>query len=259
MKGGEGLLKVIAIPDLQCPNHDEIAVSTAIEIVRGEHPDYLIHVGDVVDFKSISKYLDSSWTEAQTTADFEIDSANKVLDRFDAVMPKHGKTVYLEGNHDRRLELFFIQHAAKLGSAFKGISIQDQMGIERRGYKYISTKFQPYRIDEHHKLSFLHGWYTNKYHAAKTVINAGQSVMYGHAHDFQVYTCIHLDKEAPRIGMSIGCLCQFRQSYLNGMPMNWAHGVGLVYIDKKTGRFWPYFCPIIAGECVINGVVYRGK
>jgi predicted phosphodiesterase len=47
------LLKVLVIPDLQCPNHDVQAVNTAIEIVRGERPDLLVYVGDVVDFNSV--------------------------------------------------------------------------------------------------------------------------------------------------------------------------------------------------------------
>jgi len=90
------------------------------------------------------------------------------------------------------------------------------------------------------------------------VEEAGQNLIYGHTHDYQVYTGKHLDKEAPRVAMSIGCLCDFRQVYLDSRPMNWIHGVGLFYVDEKSGRFWPYFCPIIGGEAVINGKTYRG-
>ncbi len=251
------LLKVLVIPDLQCPNHDVQAVNTAIEIVRGERPDLLVYVGDVVDFKSVARFLDTSWDEAKTTADYEIRSADEVLNQFDKAMPKKTRVVFLEGNHDRRLELFFIQHAAKLGRDFRGGNIRDQLGLVKRGYEYIPTSQQPYKPVHVSKIGFLHGWYTNKYHAAKTVMDGGQCIMYGHTHDFQVFTGLHLDQEAPRIAMSIGCLCNFKQEYLGGKPMNWCHGVGLVYIDQKTGKFWPSFCVIVGGECVIGGKKYR--
>ena len=247
-------VKVVVIPDIQAPRHDETAVNTAIKIVKGERPNIVIFVGDVADLKSVSKYKDKSWEEAATTADMEIEAANEILGRFDQAIPRKAKKVFLEGNHDRRLSLWFIQNAAKLGPNFNGNSIADQLQLDQRGYEYVPTEQQPYRIG---KVGFVHGWYANKYHANKTVSMAGQNLLYGHTHDYQVYTGPHLEKEAPRIAMSLGCLCDFRQPYLDSRANNWCHGVGIVYIDEKTGRFWPYFCPIINGECVINGKVYR--
>lgn len=246
--------KVIAIPDIQAPRHDPVAVDTAIQIVKGEKPDVVIFIGDVADLKSVSKYQDKSWQEAAITADVEIGAAGEILDRFDKVIPPKSRKIFLEGNHDRRLSLWFIQNAAKLGPNFSGNDIAAQLDLRDRGYEYIPTEQQPYRIG---KVGFIHGWYTNLYHAAKTVRMAGQNVLYGHTHDYQVSTGPHLEQEAPRIAMSMGCLCDFRQPYLDSRANNWIHGVGIVYIDEKTGKFWPYFAPIIAGECVINGKVYR--
>lgn len=247
-------IKVIAIPDIQAPRHDPVAVDTAIRIVKGEKPDVVIYIGDVADLKSVSKYKDKSWEEAAITADVEIKAANEILDRFDKVIPPKANKVFLEGNHDRRLSLWFIQNAAKLGPNYYGNDIPSQLHLADRECQYVPTERQPYRIG---KLGFVHGWYANKYHANKTVQMAGQNLLYGHTHDYQVYTGPHLEKEAPRIAMSMGCLCDFRQPYLDSRANNWIHGVGIIYIDVESGRFWPYFCPIINGESVINGKVYR--
>jgi predicted phosphodiesterase len=245
--------KVIAIPDIQAPKHDDRAIKTAEEILRGEKPDIVILVGDVIDLQSVSRFPPLDWNEAGTTAADEIKSANFILDLLDAAIPKKTVKIYLEGNHDRRLELWFIQHGPKLGRDFKGNSVKSQLELDRRGYEYVTIKAQPYKIG---KVGFVHGWFVNKYHANKTVSDSGQNLIYGHTHDYQVYTGKHLDQEAPRIAMSVGCLCDFRQSYLEGRPMNWIHGVGIVYVDEATGRFWPYFAPIIDGVSVIAGKTY---
>lgn len=246
--------KIIAIPDIQAPKHDPTAVSTAIKIVKGERPDILVHIGDFVDFQSISRFAKRDWTEAQLTADKEIASANKILDRFDHVTPKKSKVIFLEGNHERRLELFIIKNASKLGSKFAGLSIQEQLKIEERGYKYVPINDQPYHIG---KLGFVHGWYTNLHHSKAHVEKGGQSLIYGHAHDAQLYTGMHLDSEQPRMAMSIGCLCDYRQAYLEGKPSNWAQGVAIIYVDEATGHFWPTFHWIIEGKAVINGKTYK--
>lgn len=246
--------KIMAIPDIQAPKHDPIAVKTAIKIVDGEEPDYLIHIGDLVDFQSISRFPKRSWEEASLTADQEIDAANQILDQFDKVTPQKTKVIYLEGNHDRRLELFMIQWASKLGRGYRGATLEYQLNLEGRKYLYVRTNQQPYHIG---KAGFIHGWFCNIHHAKKTMERGGQNLIYGHTHDFQVSTGPHLEQEAPRLAMSIGCLCDFRQVYLESRPMNWIHGVAIIYSDDKTGRFWPTFHPIINGESIISGVRYK--
>jgi hypothetical protein len=201
----------------------------------------------------VARFLDKDWDEARITAAQEIFETNALLDRFDAATPKKCKTVFLEGNHERRLLTFFVNNAAKLGMDFKGLLIEEQLHFAERGYEYIGVSKQPHKIG---KIGFVHGWYCNKYHANKTVEAAGQNLIYGHKHDYQVATGTHLDAEAPKMAMSIGCLCKFRQAYLEGKPMNWIHGVGIIYVDIQSGHFWPYFAPIIAGRAIIDGRVY---
>lgn len=248
------LKKIIAIPDIQAPKHDKKAVRTAIKIVEGEKPNTLIHLGDLVDLQSISRFKPLDWAEAGRTADNEIEAGNEILDQFDKATPKKTQKIFLEGNHDRRLELWFVQNGQMLGREFRGNHIRQQLRLDERGYQYVRVAEQPYRIG---KVGFIHGWFANIHHAKKTIEKGGQNLFYGHTHDWQVATGAHLDQEAPRIAMSCGCLCDFRQVYLDSRPMNWIHGVLIVYIDEKTGRFWPHFCPIIDGEAVVNGKRYK--
>lgn len=247
------LRKIIAIPDIQAPQHDPTAVKTALKIIKGEEPDEVIHIGDFIAFDSISRFKKRDHEEAALTADKEIEAANKLLDKFDKAIDGRAKVVFLEGNHERRLEAFIIQNALALGGGFRGLTIQEQLHLDERGYQYIPTNKQPYIVGE---VGFIHGWYTNLYHAAKHVRQGGRNLIYGHTHDHQTYTGAHLDHQEPRIAMSIGCLCDFRQAYLESRPSNWIHGVAVIYVDEKSGLFWPYFVPIISGKAVVNGKIY---
>lgn len=247
------LRKIIAIPDIQAPQHDPTAVATAIKIVKGEKPNKVIHLGDLTALDACSKFKKRKWAEANLTAAQEITAANKILDRFDSVIDGRTKVVFLEGNHERRLEDYILRNARDLGEGFKGLTIQEQLHLDERGYEYVPTGRQPYRIGE---VGFLHGWYTNKYHARTHVEDGGENLIYGHVHDLQIHTGKHLDYQEPRIAMSAGCLCKFHQEYNEGRPTNWIHGVAVIYVDEKTGLFWPYFVPIINGKAVFNGKQY---
>ena len=248
------LKKIICLPDIHAPLHDETALSVALNIVKGEKPNTLIVMGDLVDFQSISRFAKRDWQEAALTADKEIASANSILDRIDKVTPKTATKVYLEGNHEKRLQLFFVQNTQKLGGSFAGISIEDQLNLDKRGYEdYVRTASQPYKIGE---VGFIHGWFVNKYHANKTVLQGAQNLIYAHTHDHQTYTGVHLERDAPRLAMSLGCLCRSDQPYLESRPNNWIHGVGIIYVDDN-GLFWANFIPIIHGKAVVNGKVYK--
>jgi len=126
------LKKIIAIPDIQAPKYDKQALQTALNIIRGEKPDVLIFIGDVVDLQSVSRFQPLSWEEARQTTDMEIAAANAVLDQFDKVIPRKTEKIFLEGNHDRRLELWFTQYAPKLGEDFTGNNIQARIQVRPR-------------------------------------------------------------------------------------------------------------------------------
>ena len=248
------LRKIIAIPDIQAPKHDERAVSVALKIVKGEKPDILIHIGDLVDLLPASKYRKNKWRENLRTVSGDLASANGILDRFDKTTPRKTETIYIEGNHEERLESFFVNKVPELGPDFKGITIREQLKLDERGYKYIIREKQPLYFG---KVGFSHGLYCNPYHASKTSTRFRRNIVYGHTHDLQIHSGFHLYDEAPNTAMSIGCLCDFQQDYMKSGPINWVHGVGLFYLDDESGRFWPYFATIINGEAVINGKRYK--
>ena len=253
------LKKILCIPDIQAPKHDETAVSTAVSIVKGEKPDILIYMGDFIANDSVARFSPKQIQDTILTADIEIASANSILDRFDHVTPKKCKKIFLEGNHEERLEAYIAQHAWKLGPNFKGINIRDQLRCKERGYVYISKGEQPYKPCKKSKISFLHGEYVRKHHARLHSDNYRRSLIYGHTHDVQCVTEPHIKGEFPGVVMSIGCLCDYNQSYNKGKVSRWQHCVGMVYLNEKTGRFQAFPHRIIDGWTIVNGREYNGS
>ena len=243
---------LVLIPDIQVPQHDGRAVEVALKLIRYIKPTQACFLGDVICCDSVSKYPKSSWHEAALTLKEEIKHTNILLDRFDLEFKESGtkEIYYIEGNHEERLLLWILKNAQSLGD-LDSMRIDTQLRLKDRGYKYIPTTEQPLEIG---KFNIAHGYYINMYHAAKTMKKTGRNTFYGHAHDWQVHTSDHFRDDNPRISMSCGCLCDFKQSYLHSRPTNWIHGLGIIYYDKDG--FTPYFIPIVNYRAIWDGKVF---
>lgn len=247
-------MEIIAgIPDLQCPQQDDKAIEVAIKLIKHIKPTIAIMGGDVIAADSVGDYPKTTWKEASETLRNEAEQTNKVLDKFDRAF-KDSKTkqiYYLEGNHERRVLKWAIKNTKPLGE-IEGLRIESLLRLNERGYKYIMLEDQPLKFP---RFNFLHGYYVNQYHAAKTMNMTGRNTFYFHTHDHQVHTSYHFEEDTPRMAMSCGCLCSFNQDYMKGRPNNWMHGIAVIYYDKDG--FTPYFIPIVNYRAIWQGKVFK--
>jgi hypothetical protein len=245
---------VCIIPDMQVPQQDDKAIAVALDIIRYIKPTKAIFLGDVIAADSVSKYDKATWKEAEIKLSDEVDATNVVLDRFDNVfkLTKTKEIYYLEGNHEQRILKWAIKNAAMLGANFDGLRVQSLLRLDQRKYRYIYRQDQPLRFG---KANFRHGLYLNQYHAGKTVSNTGHNTYYGDTHDHQVYTAMHDEGDEPRMAMSMGCLCNYNQSYMEGRPNHWIKGMGVVYFSDNIHS--PYFIPIVNNQAIWNGKVFK--
>ena len=243
---------LVIIPDLQVPNHDAKALMVALKLIEYIKPTQVAFIGDVVSADAVSSFAKKSFEEAALTLDNEIKATNKVLDQFDKVFNKiKVKTrMFLAGNHEDRILHFILKNAVSFGD-MEGLRLESLLKFKDRGYTYYPTKKQPVKINHFY---LIHGLYTNQYHASKTVKMTHRNTIYGHSHDYSVYTGDHFHNDAPKLAMCIGCLCNFKQPYING-PTNWMHGVAIVHYDKKG--FTPLFIPIVNYRCIYDGKVFE--
>lgn len=241
------------ISDMQCPQQDDRAIKVALKLISHIKPTRACHLGDVIAADSVSRYDKKTWNEARRTLKSEIAITNKVLDQFDAVFKeiKCREVDFLEGNHEQRIIKWVLKNAMSLGDMDE-LDIRSMLKIKERGYNYIEIKDQPLTIN---KFNLIHGWYVNQYHASKTLRMTGRNTFYGHSHDWQVHASSHYEGEPPRIAMSCGCLCDYRQDFLSGRPTNWMHGLTIIYYNDNG--FTPLFIPIVNYQAIWNGKVFK--
>lgn len=93
--------RVLFIPDIQVPEHDQRALNLFCKIVKDYvKPDRAIYLGDVVNFDAISKYTRIKPT---VTMETELKKLHKVFKQIDAVLPKKCRKQFIQGNHELRL------------------------------------------------------------------------------------------------------------------------------------------------------------
>lgn len=243
----------IIVPDIQAPQQDDTAISVALKLIKYISPTRLSFIGDVICADAVSKYPKSTWREAKLTLDEEVDVTNRILDKFDRVIPDKCKVDFLEGNHERRIDLWCIKNTTPLGKINEKISLESLLMLKDRGYNFVRLEEQPLHVGRY---LLIHGHYVNKYHTAKTIGMIMRNVFYGHAHDYQVFTSYHSGDDSPRIAMSCGCLCKYSQHYMQGRSNNWMHGIAVIYSDKDS--FTPYYIQIVKGRAIWNGKVFKG-
>lgn len=106
---------------------------------------------------------------------------------------------------------------------------------------------------------FIHGRYTNKYHAAKHVDTYGVPIFYGHTHDVMEFPKAILGKAKQLVGKSLGCLCTDEMRYIRGVPQNWTQAFAVFYIFPN-GDFQENTVKIFNHRFVApNEKVYDGK
>lgn len=230
--------KVLVISDLHIPNHSERSLAVLEQYMADHTWDEVIYLGDFMDFDCISHHnKDNLRGVMGKTIWKDYDAAVEILDRHQKLCPK-AKFVLIEGNHDYRIERYIDANPQLQGM------IEVELGLEliKRKVKWVRfwSKGDVYRVG---KASFIHGTYTNQYHAKKHLDNYDASIFYGHVHSVQSHTKIQR-KGNPMIAQSLGCLCNLDQGYMRGKPSNWVHAFGVIHF-REGGYFTPYVITIV--------------
>lgn len=204
----------------------------------------VVNLGDMMDFSYVSEYTKDSpgLTEGKRLKkDFDI------LDKEMKFWSKIGKeNTFFEGNHEARINKFLDKHPI-----LKGLLDMRDI-VERNGYRYISTIKQPCLIAP--KVLAAHGLSFSKYYTAKTVTEAGMSIVTGHAHRAQTYTTSYPNSEAIT-GYGVGTLGPVNPEYFAGKRLaGHSQSILMLYVDENSGS-WDMTQHLIKN----NSVIIEGK
>lgn len=249
---------VIVLPDLQVPYEDKVALKAVEAYMADEVWDEYINMGDYMDFDCISSYNEKNLRAVEGKKIFaDYEAGNAILDRHQSIVRKNNKNarfVMLEGNHDFRMERYIDEHPQLRGM----LEVDVCLKFKERGFKFVRC-FKDGEVYKLGKAYFHHGLYTNQNHAKTMVDRFGVNIFYGHVHDVQLFSKVTWGKDKTIVGQSLGCLCDYEQSYIKQNPSNWQHAFATFFFDED-GHFSYYITRIFNGRFIApNGKVYDGN
>lgn len=244
---------VLILPDLHAPNHDEVALEIVKKAAAILRPREIVILGDWLDCEAFSSHPASSLFEEERPFATELDIVTDTLEEFRKL---RSKIVYIEGNHEQRVEKWCAKVGGQLGhDLYARISPRERLG------PYLA-KWVPYAkadIVSRHEITpdlwAVHGWSHAKHsasiHQQKAV---SVSIVHGHTHRAQSYA-----RREPSTGRvlkawSPGCLAKFQPMYRHRHgPDEWTHGFSIVYVSSKDPMDWTDYCVQIkpGGYCVL--------
>jgi len=238
-------LKVAVISDIHYPFEDSNAIRVCKAYLQDYSPDIVVMNGDIVDFYSVSKYV-KDYRRKLTIQD-EIDYAVEKIEEWVSEFPS-SQFVYLEGNHEQRLEKT-VKNNLPMLATLRTLNIKDNMSLGSLGVQWVPYH-QDYQIGN---LLFVHGHMARK-HAGSSVRghfeNYGCSVLIGHIHRLSIG--YKRNKYGHHALIENGSLCDFDVEYTR-FP-DWVHG--FTTIDYDGDDFTPTVHPIVDYKLIADGKVY---
>lgn len=239
-KDGTQVKTVIVLPDFQVPYHDNQSVKVVLDYVSSIWVDEIIILGDFMDIYSLSSHSDGKPGQLEGHKIFEeYEVGNQVLDQIQRAgrnKNKECKFVLLEGNHEFRVERYYDKFPVLRGQ----MDVDKELRLKEREIKYVLC-YSKGDVYQKGNAYFHHGLYGGDNHAKTHVSNFGTNIFYGHLHDVQGYSKVLKGKDKTIVGQSMGCLCEYEQSYIKGNPTRWQQAFGIFYF--LPDGYFTYYIP----------------
>lgn len=243
--------KYILAPDIHYPHYEQRVMDSINEFIYDYNPDEIVYMGDQISLDCISGWNKRKplLKEGQRLLE-EYDGFDyHVLQTHEEITKEDCRRVFMIGNHEERVRWYCEEHPELEGM----IDIDRHLQLQERGYKIIPFN-EIYQIG---KLNVIHGFYWNKYHAAKTLEAFEGNVVYAHVHNPQMYAKVSpIDRKGYHMATSIGCICNIKPDYKKNTPNFWINQFAVVEHLPATGYYSLYPITIIEGSFMWNGKLY---
>jgi metallophosphoesterase superfamily enzyme len=207
------------IVDLQ-PIHDEKAISIGLAVISDLQPELIVMNGDNLDFEEVGKYDKSKAYERMLQP--AIDRMAEFLRQLREAAPT-ARIVWIEGNHEKRLQKYLNERAPALVGIRKGrvsgegrakypvISVSELCRVEDFDVEYL-VGYPASRFSINKNLYVIHGDKVNSSGstAGKYLPSISQSVIYGHIHRMELSMVTRVTEQGSRTIMaaSFGTWCR---------------------------------------------------
>lgn len=221
--------RIIHIADLhrKAGEEDHPSWLLAKKFIKSFKPDIIVNHGDHLDFDYLGRWVEDDeearWNKLLKN-DFDL-----LKKDFDFLQRHSKQLIFIEGNHDNRVEKVIKKFPFLRGS----LDFKIKAEIDKRNIPFQPIEEGAYKLG---KLGLIHGWYFNIHHAKKHVEEYGGNIAYGHTHQLQTYIKRLPAQDSEIGGFCIPCLTDKDPKYFAGKPNRHVNGIGVTYM-QDSGAF----------------------
>ena len=234
--------RVLWISDIHFPNHDVLALSTALDYGLDKDANCIIIGGDLLDNAPFTRF------QVPPSAKFAREIFDQTVEFLAALRMNFPKAhiLYMQGNHDRWYEDWLMSKCAEVFDD-PHYQLEARLQLDRFNISYHKENV----IVKAGKLPMLHGHTivrgvfapVNSARGAYTKSN--HNLLIGHTHQVSVHSAKDL-MGRPTKTWSTGCLCTLNPDY---DPHNIRHTHGFAFITtEKNGNFIVNNFEIVDGQ-----------
>lgn len=247
--------KALIVPDTHAPYHHKRAIELVFTMAK-DTPGLteIVLLGDFADFYGVNGHGKHPGMMHLLTK--EIDHVNEILDLIDREFPDV-KKVYIEGNHEYRLERYIVNNAP----ALFGVTQWDYLFKlnERPNWKAINYGPMQYYKVLGSDLFARHEPYSMS-SAKASLAKCSANLVYGHIHRRE-YAIARRPDGKRVINFSPGWLGDFRKKEVFGYVSNpplWEMGAAIVTVEGNSPDFNLQMIEFDERvTCLYNGRMYK--
>lgn len=249
----------LVLPDVQVPLHDPVTLKKFIQVASDVQPGAIVSIGDLVDFRSVSRWSVGTALAYAPVLQDDIDATvSQVLRPLREAAPKAAIT-WVAGNHCQRLEEYVEKYAYQLKS-LRSVSMENLFSLDELNVKYVKG---PHNIGTN--TYAVHGHESGGYAATASAwdtkftkrYGSDKSFVYGHTHAPSLITRAYgfKGKVTPRFTLNVGSLMDpVQATYVKDGAVSWHQSFALLRDDGK--RVWPELVTMVDRLFYVSGKRY---
>lgn len=217
---------ILILSDTHIKFQNNKAIDLAIEYSKFNYKiDVVLLLGDILDMYAVSKYAkEQKMPELQK----EINATKQFLKYIRLNFAKQ-QIIYVQGNHEERIEKFLMSKATEL-SSLDCLQLNELLDFKKFKIDYINhkrlLKYHDFIISHGHEFSGVSGEDSTK----KLLNKYNSNLIHCHLHKTNEFFKINPFDNTLLRAYSVGCLCDIKQNYLP--YSNWNLGFCVVYFKN---------------------------